>query len=273
MGNMMLISIHLLALAIEEQLLLKSAPLTTFRHVLKHPAKDDSYAYFRCPKLMQRLLRKFATDFPIADNLRIGNIHLVTDRPRALRKMQPGRIKTLRAGNLIYCGWQFRDFPTLQKHHSEIRDMFLASSECKKSKTGRHGTNDILIGIHIRRGDYERWLGGKYYYPLQTYSRIIREAQTEFAMIGKKTTFEVYSDEDQLDLIPPQDTKVIRVRGGTATEDLSRMAATDLIIAPPSTFSRFASFLGDTSLFTIWTRESEFSRKSAATYTTGLISE
>lgn len=66
-------------------------------------------------------------------------------------------------------GWQFR-FPELfMKYRTEIKDMFafksLVLNKIKsflEEHTKADGT-DVRLAVHIRRGDYKVWMGGKYF--------------------------------------------------------------------------------------------------------------
>ena len=69
---------------------------------------------------------------------------------------------------LFMSGWQYRDFANLRKHRALIKNFFTphnfimdeVAQHCKLAK----GMADVLIGVHIRRGDYINWKDGIYFY-------------------------------------------------------------------------------------------------------------
>ena len=96
----------------------------------------------------------------------------------------------------------------------------------------------MLVGVHIRRTDYKEYLNGKYYYSLVQYKQIILNLRE---LIGEhKVYFVLFSDEIiQLDL--PNCTQ----SHGTWYQDLDSMSVCDYLIGPPSTFSCWASYMGN----------------------------
>ena len=106
---------------------------------------------------------------------------------------------------------------------------------------------DIIIGVHIRQGDYARWLGGKYYFSLEQYAQIIKNVQILFE--DKKVKFLIISNnKDNSDYF--KDSQYC-FGSGHFIEDMYSLAACDYIIGPPSTFSGWASFYGDVLLYCI----------------------
>ena len=106
---------------------------------------------------------------------------------------------------------------------------------------------DMLVGVHIRLGDYKNFEGGKYYYPLGEYKSVLDHVLT--LMTGEKVKFMICSNEE-VDLSLFNDQDVDKGLGETV-EDLYALAGCDYIIGPPSTFTMWASFYGDTPLYMI----------------------
>jgi hypothetical protein len=104
---------------------------------------------------------------------------------------------------------------------------------------------DVLIGVHIRQGDYADFQGGRFNFPTNLYVKNMRVAAPLFP--ERKVGFIVCSNLPQsiLDPLLP----LVRPGPGQPIEDLHALAACDYIIAPPSTFSRWASFYGQTPLW------------------------
>lgn len=100
--------------------------------------------------------------------------------------------------------------------------------------------NKIVVGIHIRRGDYKTWANGKYYYSFDQYSNFCKQFLKTHP--NSSISFFLSSNEDiPFDVFKDFDTFSIKLG---AIEDLYALSKCNYIIGPPSTFSRLASFMG-----------------------------
>lgn len=109
----------------------------------------------------------------------------------------------------------------------------------------RRGT-DILIGTHLRFGDYLAFKRDMAY-ELQEYYAVMRKFDAMFP--GRKVTFLLCSDRPQ----DPGSFSSVRAERSTGhyVEDLYCLSRCDLVIGPPSTFSQWASFYGQVPLYAI----------------------
>lgn len=152
---------------------------------------------------------------------------------------------------VITPGWVFWDHENVLKHAGRIREYFqlvpyYRTRVDEHINSCREGC-DVLIGIHIRQGDYQDWMGGKYYYTVDQYIKLIRRVERLF--LNQKVRFMICSDE-QLDV--PNFADISICKGpGSAIEDMYALAACDYIMGPPSTFSGWASFFGDVPIYFI----------------------
>ena len=112
---------------------------------------------------------------------------------------------------------------------------------------------EVLIGVHVRRGDYAGFLGGRYFFPLEAYEKNMRAAAALFP--DRAVGFLICSAEPPGTLM----TALPRTSCGTglAIEDLYALAECDYLIGPPSTFSRWASFYGQKPIWEMHDAESE----------------
>ena len=103
---------------------------------------------------------------------------------------------------------------------------------------------DFIIGVHVRRGDYETWLNGKYFFSWKQYSNWVIELESLLIEKGKKPAFIICSDEK----IPSSSfsNKSTICSQSDALTDLFTLSSCNIIIGPPSSFSSWASFYGDT---------------------------
>lgn len=156
---------------------------------------------------------------------------------------------------VIADGWLFRDNKNFEKHENIIRKYFtpdkkitnridLLISECKSNA-------EVIVGVHLRRGDYRLWEGGKYYFNDDIYIDKIQQLESYFNSIGKQVKFLICSNET----IQESNFSNYNVKLGIngLIEDLYSLARCDYLIGPPSTFSMWASFYGKVPLLHIET--------------------
>jgi hypothetical protein len=100
---------------------------------------------------------------------------------------------------------------------------------------------DIVVGVVIRLSGFDRWLGGKYYFPVATYMTWIRQASLLWpdARVG----FFICSDSE-IDLSPIDDLP-FEFRSQNDLENRAALACCDRIMAPPSSFAGWAAFIAN----------------------------
>ncbi len=158
---------------------------------------------------------------------------------------------------VVLQGWRFRDPTAVARHAQVIREYFrpIAIHEeaaTRTAQSARRGS-DVLIGVHIRHGDYQRFLGGKYYYSTEQYGEIMQRVERLFA--PRKVSFLVCSNA-------PQDRRRLgdlQLSFGTGhlVEDMYAFAQCDYLIGPPSTFTMWASFYGCVPLCSLESPDAE----------------
>jgi hypothetical protein len=100
---------------------------------------------------------------------------------------------------------------------------------------------DIVIGIHLRRGDYKTYKNGRYYYDDQT--NVCWMNQMSILFTEKKVAFFIASNEPvNLSAFIPFDCFISEIN--SPMDDLFSLSLCDYIIGPPSTYSMWASFYG-----------------------------
>lgn len=100
---------------------------------------------------------------------------------------------------------------------------------------------DKIVGVHIRRGDYAQWLGGRYYFSHDLYRQMI--CRITDLMSSLKLHFVIASNEP----IPPEVTMGLSASClvGSEIEDLYSLSRCDVVLGPPSTFADWAAFYGN----------------------------
>jgi hypothetical protein len=100
---------------------------------------------------------------------------------------------------------------------------------------------DLLVGVHIRSGDYRHYRKGRWHFPPTTYRRVIEHLTALFK--GKRTGFVLASDSS----VPLESFAglPVHVAPGDLAIDLYVLSECHLIVGPPSTFSGWASFIAN----------------------------
>ena len=151
-------------------------------------------------------------------------------------------------------GWMFRDRINQLKYRNYLVKIFTPNKEyisrVDHFYSNYRKRNDVLIGVHIRRGDYRKFNNGVWFYELSDYYNKMKEIAALSMFSGKKIGFVICSDEKQIDLIP-DDNFEIYFEERHFIVDLYLLAKCDYIIGPPSTFSIWASFYGSVPLYMI----------------------
>ena len=134
----------------------------------------------------------------------------------------------------------------VQKQADNIREVFRFDKDITSAVDSQLLSvedNCILVGIHIRRGDYREWLSGKYYYTDEVYHRAMKEMELELAQTGKKVRFLLCSNE-KINLGSFSDLDCFTIVDTTGEKDLYALSGCNYIIGAPSTYSEWASFMG-----------------------------
>jgi hypothetical protein len=164
---------------------------------------------------------------------------------------------------LMTDGWLFRHRPGLQKHASAIRKFFVPiephRSEVASIVSHARATATLLVGVHIRRGDYRTFLGGSLFYEYEQYAEIMRRIESLYAA-SHRVSFLICSDEP----VPTDPFRGLNINfsSGHLIEDLYALAKCDLLTGPWSTFSGWASFYGSVPWYRIENPKAEPSRES-----------
>ena len=107
---------------------------------------------------------------------------------------------------------------------------------------------DLIIGVHIRLGDYKTFRGGEYYYSLKQYNNVMNNIKKLFS--NKAIAFFISSSEN-IYFSEFQESFSFFIPNSSASKDLFGLSNCDFIIGPPSTFSGWASFYKNIPLYFI----------------------
>ncbi len=141
-------------------------------------------------------------------------------------------------------GYHFRHHPWAKNQADSIRAYFAPvpaiRAEAERVVAAVRTRADAVVGVHIRHGDYASYLDGRFFYPVQTYLRLMRDCQALLA--PKRVAFLIFSNAShesnefaEFDATPGP---------GGLVSDLHALSLCDWIIGPPSSYSSWAAFYG-----------------------------
>jgi hypothetical protein len=143
-------------------------------------------------------------------------------------------------------GWGFRNHEGIKRHANKIRAIFSPNeTTLKMISQYKQKKSDILIAMHLRRGDYKEYLNGKYYYSFDEYLSLLKHIENLFTDFNHKII--IFSNEKTPSEIGLR--KNVVIGPGQAINDFFLMSQCNYIIGPPSTFSLVASFLGQNKFY------------------------
>jgi hypothetical protein len=232
---------------------------------IANPGFEDFANYF--PAFSEDALCRYPavrSPIPATERTRDLAFRIVARLARASRsplrilRLEPGETCELRASPfreeaerrrlLLVEGWLFRDDASFAEHANLLRSVFTPTdAHCRRVEqvvAAARRDVDVLVGLHMRRGDYATYLDGRHFHQVDEYRAVMDAVRALF--LGRSVGFLVCTDEaDSRDaLVGPG------VAAGPAhlVEDLYALARCDYLIGPPSTYSAWASFYGQVPL-------------------------
>jgi hypothetical protein len=176
-----------------------------------------------------------------------GSHYTLLEGPAYQEKIRPARI-------VFVYGWWMRTPALVQKHGDKIRAYFRPIKEyadaSRAAVESLRRNAEVVIGIHIRQGDFRGWLDGKYFFQPEHYAGWMRELVEQFP--GRRVGFLVCSDEPRSAAEFPG--LAVGFGAGSPVGDLYALAQCDYILGPRSTFSQWASFYGEKPLLHVHSR-------------------
>lgn len=175
-----------------------------------------------------------------------------------------------KSGNAIVEGWGVRFYDLFLKYRQEIVEMFSFLPKVESSVDASINKDEtIRIGIHVRRGDYKRHLGGIYFYEDETYISTIKKALSAISANGGKIGLYICGNDPTLNRTYYKEAFPkcnVHFPCGNPGEDLCLLSKMDFLIGPPSTFSLVASMYKDTPIYFIKDKAAPVEFKHFADY-------
>lgn len=209
-----------------------------FRNSFRLPL-INSFVYALCFVLARIIHRSGCRQKWITTTYLDWSEHFDLDNDRTLA--QPGL-------HLVQ-GWEFDAKQLLSAHRDYIVDFFKPAEALREQifqfREKLKGKSPI-VGVHIRHGDYQNFLNGKYFYAVEDYLLQMRKVlRTEPDAHFLVCTNNMSLSEAGFGNIS------VSFAPGHELLDLYLLASCDYIMGPPSTYSLWASFYGRVPLYQI----------------------
>ena len=227
---------------------------TTSRDLFcRYPARTSTLPPNPAARRLLYRLCYYAARVILRSGLNLPGVRAVAlDWDETLELGSPAFLSTLKPRQLLLLqGWLFRDERAVTRHADAIREFLAPRAEFQRNVsalvTRARAGADLLVGLHIRHGDYRTYRGGKYFYELETYADVMRKV--EALSPERRVAFLVCSNaEHDAQLFAP-----FRYTSGSGhlIEDMYALAACDYIVGPPSTYTMWASFYGQAPLYIV----------------------
>ncbi len=185
----------------------------------------------------------------------LNKIHLLPKIKFNQGGMQEKYEQMLQQKKLVFVhGWRFRNFELTEKYQKELVAKYSVLPELyetnelyqKVLNTDRSAYN--LVGVHVRKGDYRTWKNGIYFFEDTVYQAYMNNMDAALSKAtGKQTMFLVFSNETLQ--IQPSETVLISKNPWYVDQKI--MSLCDYLIGPPSTFTLWASYLGNARYYQI----------------------
>jgi len=163
-------------------------------------------------------------------------------------------------------GWSTRtDTRYLQQTIPELKRIFRPKDEIMNKALGlisdMKQQADFIVGVHIRRGDYATWHNGQFFYELEEYHQFMLRIIQLYK--NKRIAFFISSNEEfGLNIFEGCDCRRFENEPSGAILDLYTLSACDRIIGPFSSYSRWASFIGEVPLCFLESKDQQFKEES-----------
>ena len=163
-------------------------------------------------------------------------------------------------------GWDtMNDTRYLAQTKKELQHIFRPRKEiCDKAEAMMADIRreaDLVVGVHIRHGDYKTFLGGSFYYTLEEYHQFMLSIQKLYA--GRRVAFFISSNAPfSTDEFPGCRCYRFGKEPSGDILDLHTLSLCDRIVGPWSTYSRWASFIGEVPLCCLKGKNPSFTEDS-----------
>ncbi len=151
-------------------------------------------------------------------------------------------------------GWYARWYDLFLKYKKEIIDLFAFDEAVERKAKEQLGDKPgIRLGVHIRRGDYATFQGGRFLYNDKQYAGLIRDYHSRCCPNEQLSVY-ICTNDPNLDKAYYREQLSglsVHFPEGNPAEDLCLLSKCTSLIGAPSTFTLVASMYHDTPLYWI----------------------
>lgn len=166
----------------------------------------------------------------------------------------------------LVAGWQYRSLALTQKYHSTLARFYQIKKPLSSDAINflnflerKKHMGSVMVGLHVRRGDYKDFYGGKYYYQDLDYLKWGNQIREYYSKSFSKDVYIVVCSNEASTPKCGQDS--------TSTYswfvDLKIFQKCDLLIGPPSTFTAWASYVSQIPCIHFHDVHQDFDAKAA----------
>ncbi len=265
LGNMLFLFSHFIAFGIEKNILIKAPAFEEYAGYFDTTRKALIPSY---PKVNSAIRSKWLRKFFYSLNSIIAKIifrlklnnrfvsSIFMNWTESLNLENEESLKRFNSRYIFIQGWLYCSDTYIQKHKKAITDFFKpADFHLDRINKLMQSDHEVIIGIHIRQGDYKIFEGGKYFFDMNQYLSFMRRVLTLFP--SKKFLFLICSNSH---LKHEDFTGLPYILGtGREIEDLYAFSKCNYLVGPPSTFTMWASFYGNVPLYEVHHPDKAFS--------------
>lgn len=155
--------------------------------------------------------------------------------------------------NIVFCsGWRFRRADLVEKYREDYQRQFRPDIDIKKLEADflkRDFIGQILMGVHIRRGDYKEYAGGKFYFEDDIYINYINQLLN---LLNSDCKIILFTDDSSFNFQIYKDRfSNVCLSQCSVVEDHYLMSKCDYLLGAFSTFSLWASYIGGAKLYRV----------------------
>lgn len=154
-----------------------------------------------------------------------------------------------RHNTLVVEGWYARWYDLFLKYKQDIIRLFAFNKDIEQ-RVGTLLDDSLRLGIHIRRGDYRNFQGGRFLYSDEQYLNVIRSFLSLFPQ--QQVHLYICGNDPHLDkeyYLQQLPACQVTFPDGNPGEDLCLLSHCDYLIGAPSTFSLVAAMYRDLPLY------------------------